>query len=39
MLAAVRLDNPRLTFPPTVIGDEVIVGYQPDFIKLLIHDN
>ncbi len=33
VLEAVRKINPRCSFPTTIIGDTVIVGYKEDEIK------
>jgi glutaredoxin len=33
VLKEVKRYNPRVTFPTTVIGDEVIVGFKADRIK------
>jgi glutaredoxin len=37
-IAEVKQHSERLSFPTTVIGDEVVVGYKADVIKNLLCD-
>jgi glutaredoxin len=39
ILAEVKEHNERLSFPTTVVGDEVVVGYKADLIKNLLGDD
>lgn len=38
-IAEVKQHNERLSFPTTVIGDEVVIGYKADLIKNLLCDD
>jgi glutaredoxin len=38
-IAEVKQHNERLSFPTTVIGDEVVIGYKADQMKNLLCDD